>query len=145
MFQCYSEMLTVCTEESYLSLADMVRLYRVNKAWRREIQGRGFSYGVAWVCACLGGGHDDDDRIHENPIHLSNRIRRACPWAAQENMSVSDQIVRFLLRHEDFHGTAKEWAQLCMEVPKSISIFVSLGMTCGCGAHTHKDDAAAKM
>jgi hypothetical protein len=114
MFQCYSEMLTVCTEQSYFFLWDIVRLYQVNKAWRREIQGRGFSYGVAWICACLGGGHGI---MHENPIHLSNRIRRTYPWAPQETiMSVSDQVVRFLLRHEDVRGTAKEWAQLSIEV-----------------------------
>jgi WD40 repeat protein len=118
----------VCIHDSHLSLRDLVILvlcYETCRAWQHELKSRGFSLGAAWLCVALGRGKD--------PRDLACRIRELHPWSAARHLDVADQVVRFLLRHQEgiknkivgaekiikTHGADRErrWAQLASQEP----------------------------
>jgi WD40 repeat protein len=88
-----SSFLAVALENEYFDLRDLVLCFGTCRTWKRVLQVRGFRYGAAWLCATLGRGKD--------PRDLACRIRELHPWSAARRLDVADQVVRFLLRHEE--------------------------------------------
>jgi hypothetical protein len=114
----------VCTHDSRLSLRDLVLCFQTCRAWQYELKSMGFSFGAAWLCAALGRGKD--------PRNLACRITEMHERVSGRRLDVADQIVRFLLRHQEgkknqiigadrrtIRGEERErrWAQLASQEP----------------------------
>ncbi len=89
--------LSNCIDNGRLSLRDLILCFETCRGWKRELQNRGFSFGIAKIILALTAGRD--------PLSIVHKLRKLEPARAQTRLDHADQVVRFLLQNQYGQGT----------------------------------------